>query len=721
MSENITNTTGISVLSSTTSFSQPLLPNLALSDLELNNEGTQSAPAFNQNDDDFAYYPNESSSIQPSSFGRKSLREVLRYLFSLRVLSKNFISALWNGPKHPSDAPPEPIKALNSIESLPQKLRSLLSRKNRVILLVVYMTVWIYIWAQAMMPYFTVPPTVDGVPIKSLTCGQVGDLWKGKNAACGINARFCPVSGKDEDVIFRCPALCDRGSWLYSLRAVGDGVYKYRGFFIGGGEVQDEDDNDILSRPYRADSYPCGSAVHAGIISPFFGGCAKITYLSGAQVSFDLSPGRYGVSDSIGFSSFFPKSFVFAKLPQLTGPCKDPRLVIVIFNIFMGIPVVFFGSSAAFYWIMSIVGFWTISLATDPPIIVDPQDPETLYDLLSVSLERFLPSCFIFYVLWVISVKKTFHLRSEEVIDDQSPVGVEDPEAVEFVRLKKQTAYSPIHRVVFWYTFFWIGVLNNVTFDRLPIDRLTPHDLQSMPGALLAIYILGGVTLVSVAAQAYYLWLLGRLWRFLKVYALLSGILVVLALLPGLTLRIHHYIFALLLIPGCSTKGWTAYVFQGLLLGLFLSGVARWGYASIAETNFSLLRGEPMGQILAPLVENYEAGVLYWRRPDGSAYSTDLDDIDRYTEVSLLINDIERFRGVDKGNVNVTDILETNEHFRRLVEMAMENKKDEETDITMFLRLARYSSKQRKYGDYTQTSVLKYPSLEWTPAPPGVT
>lgn len=720
MSDLTGNEPELSVLSSTTSFSQPLLPNLAVSDHIRRNERNEVSFDFAENNDDTDEELNTNENNCSNHRGEHS-SEILRYFHTVRVLSKSFISALWNGPKHVSDPPPKPIKALYPVECLPTKLRSLLSRRNRVVLLIVYMTIWIYIWAQAMMPYYTVPPTVDGVPVKSFTCGQVGDLWKGKNAACGIDARFCPASGKDEDVIFRCPALCDRGAWLYSLRAVGDSVYKYRGFFIGGGEAQDTDDESILSRPYRADSYPCGSAVHAGIISPFYGGCARITYLSGAQASFVSSPGHYGVSDSIGFSSFFPKSFVFAKLPELLGPCKDPRLVIVVFNIFMGIPIVFFGSSAAFYWIMSIVGFWTISLATDPPIIVDPQDPETLYDLLSVSLERFLPSCFIFYVLWVISVKKTFHLESSGIIEEQDTNISEDPENTEYVRLKKRQAYSPIYRIVFWYTFFWIGVLNNVTFDRLPIDRLTTNDLQSMPGALLAIYVLGGITLVCVAAQAYYLWLLGRLWQFLKVYALVSGLLVVLALLPGLTLRIHHYIFALLLIPGCSTKGWTAHVFQGLLLGLFLSGVARWGYASIAETNFSLLRGEPMGIILAPLVENYEAGVLYWNHPDGSAYSTNLDDIDRYTEVSLLINDIERFRGVDKGKVNVTDIIQTNEHFRRLVEMAMENKPQGETDITMYLRLARYSNKQRKYGDYTQTSILKYPSLDWTPAPPGIT
>lgn len=699
---------------STPSFLQPLLNNEDLGDHDM----AQRVPDVSQLHLDYERGQAEARSggLFGFSFNLPQFLAGPGYVSSFLGLLKRFAVATWKGPVHERDPSPKPIKSLASIESLPSRMRVLVPKPYRALLLVVYMTLWILVWYKAMVPYFTSPPTVEGVPVISVTCGQVSDFWKGKNAACGINSRFCPTFGEELDVIFRCPALCDRGSWLYSLRVVGSQNIKYRGYFIGGGEYHDESNPEVLSLPYRADSFPCGAAVHAGVVSRFSGGCARASYQSGPQTSFGSAPGKSGSSDSIAFESFFPTSYMFTKLPQLFGPCKDPRLVILVFNIFMGIPVVFFASPAAFYWIMAIVGFWTISLATDPPIIVNPQDPETLYDLLSVSLERFLPTCFILYVLWVVSVKRTFLLNAP--FEDDSSGDLEEARSRPG---KVLPGYSPIYRIIFWYLFFWIGVINNMTFDRLPIDRLTLYDLQNMPGALIVMCVLGVVMVICVLAQAYYLWLLGRLWKFLKAYTLISGILVLLAFLPGLTLRIHHYIFALLLIPGCSTRGWTAYVFQGLLLGLFLSGVARWGYASIAETNFSLLRGEPMGQILAPVVQNYDTGVLYWRRPDGSSYGTDLEDIDRYTEVSLLINDIERYRGVDVGNVNVTDIIEKNEHLKRLVDMAMANRDDEQKDLTLFLRLARYSNKQRKYGDYTCASILKYPSLEWTPAPPGLT
>ncbi|WPK24779.1 hypothetical protein PUMCH_002070 [Australozyma saopauloensis] len=711
-----------SAISSTTSFSQPLLPNGSSSDLN-DIPGDENTSSPGEYEGAQILDSEDNANLELNSAGKNSQRFALsqdasKVLLLLLMRCRRFAVAIWTGPETEQDPAPKPIKWLIGIEMLPKKLRKVISRPYRVLILSLYMMAWIYIWTRAMIPYFTMPPKVEGVPVISLTCGQVSDFWKGKNAACGMDARFCPTFGQDLDVIFRCPALCDRGLWLYSLRPVGDQILKYRGFYIGGGGVDDDENPDVLSRPYRADSFPCGAAVHAGIVSPFYGGCAKASYLSGPQNSFEPATGRYGVFDSIGFSSFFPKSFIFTKLPEIVGPCKDPRIVVMIFNICMGIPVVFFASGAAFYWIMSVVGYWTISLATDPPVLVDPQDPETLYDLISVSLERFLPTCFVLYVLWVISVKRTF-LTEERATTTESHNTTE--ENLELNQAKDIPECSPVLRLILWYPLFWLGVLNNMTYDRLPIDRLTLHDLQNMPGALLVMYVLGTITLVCIAAQAYYLWLLGRLWRFLKVYAILSGLLIILGSLPGLTLRIHHYIFALLLIPGCSTRGWTAYVFQGLLLGLFLSGVARWGYASIAETDFSLLRGEPIGQILAPLVVENDKGVLYWRRPDNSSYNEALEDVDRYTEVSLLVNDIERFRGLDIGNVNITDIIDKNEHLRKLVSMAMDGRSEDSEDITLFVRLARYSNKQRKYGDYTQTGVLKYPSLDWSPAPPGVT
>lgn len=628
------------------------------------------------------------------------------------------LAAAWAGPSETADRPPPPLRRAMLAERLPLRLRRRTSYVARAAALAAYVLVWALLWHRVLFPYLAQQPLADGASVVLLTCDEAPAFWRGKNAACGLGAEHCPSLDTLADVVFRCPALCDRGSWLYSLRAVGNELVKYRGYFVGGGAVLLEPEL-ALSAPYRADSFPCGAAVHAGVVSPFWGGCARVSWASGAQARFPGTAGRYGVADSILFDSFFPLLYFFKLLAGAPTLCHDPRLAVLVLNVVLGAPVVYLASGAAFYWVLAVVGFWTIALATDPPVLVEPQDPELLYNLLSLSLERFLPTCFILYVLWEVSVKRTFGdsvdrcddapLADAASFDEQTLLAWDTP------------AFSSVTRVALWYPFFWLGVLNNITFDRLPVDRLTWHDLHEQAGALLTVAIVGLLVVCCVVAQAYYVWLLGRFWRLLLVYIGLFSALFVLSTLPGLTLRIHHYIFALIFIPGCSTKGRTAYAFQAILLGLFLSGVARWGYASIAETNLSLLRGEPLGKIYAPEIKTFHSGLMYWQEPENHDVSPALaEELEEYTHVSLLINDVERYKDVNVGSVNITQVIEDDANLRALVAMAM-NAPDRTDDVTLYLRLAKYSKERNRYGDYTRASVLKLPSYEFTVPPPGIT
>lgn len=513
----------------------------------------------------------------------------------------------------------------------------------------------------------------------------------------------------DGDVFFRCPALCDRGSWLYSLRAVGPVNVKYRGFFIGGGkEYEESEEVSRLSKPYRADSFPCGAAIHSGLISPFSGGCARISY-TGAVSDFPLTRGFYGVLDSISFRSFFPFAYFFAPLPDNMSYCHDPRLSVLILNILMGLPIMILGSGVAVYWTIATVGFWTITLATDPPVDVNPFDAETFYQLISVGLERFLPTCFVLYVLWVTSAKITFSSFETSsalpLMQEYNAAGGHIYSPMNIPRPNSARWYG----VILWYPLFWIGVLNNVTFDRLPVDRLTWHDLQTQPGALITVVVVAMVVIVCILCQGYYVWLLGKFWKLLAMYGLIFSAFIILANLRGLTLRIHHYIFALVFIPGCSTRGKTALMFQGILLGLFLLGVARWGYALIAETDLSLLRGEPLGQLPSPVITGFSGGVLLWLRNATRAAGKPKES-DR---VSLLINDIERFNGVNDGALDLGDIIDKNRELRTMMNM--------KNSTQLYIRLARYPDGAGKHSDYTQAAVIEYPSLKFQLPPPGIT
>lgn len=660
---------------------------------------------------------------------------------SVRWKIVSFFTAWWNGPATPRDDPPAAIHSLQFLENIPHKFRQKLSTPRRLTVLLVYLTLWLTLWSKLLLPYLSETPQVSGTntEVISLTCGQANQFWRGKNAKCGLDGGECPSLDTQKDVIFRCPALCDRGLWLYSLRAVGDQIIKYRGFFIGGGAKRDK---SALSLPYRADSFPCGAAVHAGVVSPFFGGCAKISYNSGSQSSFKLAKGHYGVSDSVGFGGAFPFSYYFKELASQVTLCYDPRLLVLILNILLGIPVVFLASGATFYWVMAIVGFWTIVLATDPPILVEPQDPQSFYELILLSLERFLPACFVLFCLWAVSVKRTFgeparytELPSEipavrlnssrdfAIEEDDELDELDDPENQRrneeiFPGQYKNVPFSPLARLILWYPLFWLGVLNNITFDRLPVDRLTWHDLQVQPGALLTVMIVGSVLVCCIVAQAYYVWLSGRFWKLITVYALMFLLLVFFANLPGLSLRIHHYIFAIMFIPGCSTRGKTAIAFQGILLGLFLSGVARWGFASIAETNLSLLRGEPLGEIYAPQFLNVSDGVLYWKDHElRNLTHFQQEHLAKFTDISLLVNDVERYTGPNEEQLNLTRLFEDNEKLQNLLRVSTEKN----GDSTLFLRMAKYAPEDHEYGDYNRASTLKYPSFNFTVGPPGIT
>ncbi|RCK55506.1 hypothetical protein Cantr_03923 [Candida viswanathii] len=640
---------------------------------------------------------------------------------SFKSRFKRFFYLLWHGPLDPRDDPAPRISFSEFFEVLPDKFRARVPLPYRRALLVTYLLFWFGLCYNILVPYLTIPPYLSNDPsthIYTLSCGPLQQFWKGKNGACGFNGSLCPEVTKstdeahpESDIFIRCPALCDRSSWTYSLIPIGDQRIKYRGYFVGGGsKVDDKLDDNQITNPYRGDSYPCGAGVHAGVISPFWGGCARISYNSKDRAYFKSAKGQYGVSDSIEFLSFFKFSYFFKnlRLPDQSSfnHCYDPRLVILVMNIILGLPVVYLGSGAVAYWTISICGFWTICLATDPPVDVDPNRTTDFAHLLSVALERFLPSCCILYVLWHVSAKRTL----------SQPVNVDG----------SNMKISYLSRVFLWYPMFWLGVLNNMTFDRLPVDRLTISDLKEQSGALLAV---GSIVLTITTCafiQAYKLWLSGRFRKYLFVYSMFVLGLVLLSQLPNLTLRVHHYILAMLLIPGCATRGRTALLFQGILLGLFLSGAARWGLAAIAETAESLRRDDPKGNIIPPLLTGYnnETGVLEWMNFSADVKLTKFTTMlyEKYSSISILVNDIEQYVGDKVESVNLRELFTTSADLKKEIEEALANGiKDENGDILIYLRIGRKVPNTNYYSDFSNAAVLKYPSGELTLPLPGMT
>lgn len=208
--------------------------------------------------------------------------------------------------------------------------------------------------------------------------------------------------------------------------------------------------------------------------------------------------------------------------------------------------------------------------------------------------------------------------------------------------VKRTLSGVPAHveKTILWLGGFFFGALSNYTFDWIPISRLTAHDLTQQPGALMALAIILIILAMVIAGQVYFFWLEGRLPRYLALYGLfILGILFCLAI-PGVSLRLHHYILGLLLLPGTSLQTRPSLLYQGILLGLFVNGIARWDFDSILQTADALRADGKFESALPKLLQ-----------PTISRTAEELIAIFPWIEppmgmdgISVLVNDVERMR-----------------------------------------------------------------------------
>lgn len=388
--------------------------------------------------------------------------------------------------------------------------------------------------------------------------------------------------------------------------AVGDQEINYRELVVGG-----PTDSSPSSTPvYRADSFLCQAAIHAGVVSDARGGCGVVRLLG--ERSRYIASKRHGMS-SIGFDAVFPKSYTFVR--DLDSECiQDLRwpllAVTVIFTTLLSLCT---ASPLVFYASIFPMLFFHVGLVSDPP------SSSALPSLASLVIGRFLPAALGSFVIYRYSVRHQLTGLS-----------------------------ANIEKTILWLGGAWIGALNNYTFDFIPIQRLTPHDLRVQPGARLAL-VMVILTLLSIAVgQVYYLRLEGRLRRYLAVYGVFVAFLLFCVAIPPLNLRIHHYFLALLLLPGTRLQTRPSLLYQGILVGLFINGTARWGFDSILQTAAALRDDGPLDSLLpnitAPIAVAASNITFAWAMPPQG-----------YDGLSVLVNDVERFRWyVGEGDAQET-------------------------------------------------------------------
>ncbi|ETN43993.1 uncharacterized protein HMPREF1541_10858 [Cyphellophora europaea CBS 101466] len=510
--------------------------------------------------------------------------------------------ATWvEGPKPPRELKITPYFA--KIQQAPVQLlhRYVPSKRGRIALLIALYAAWFLTWS-LMLKHHATSGFIKGYGRPRNTwCGA--SFWNEGNN-CGLNGNNCrPFSSSH--MAFRCPANCDQ-THLLDYRWVGNESYIYSPYVIGGPNPGDADSMPV----YRGDSFICQAAIHAGVIPRETGGCG-VASLIGTHNSFESSK-AHGIS-SISFPASFPRSYTFQSLATSNKQCpSDSRwplfvvtcVALVIIGLFTTSPGVFFFS--LYFMTMMHVG-----------LVSDPPNKPNFYELLSTLFGKLLPGGFIAYVIYITS-------------------------AVPLL----QGLTAQVEKTVLYLGFLFIGALNNYTFAPIiPLERLTPEDLRQ-PGAGFALAIIVALIVSIAIGQIHYIRVSGYLPKYLALYATMGASLLILLALPGENLRLHHWLYSLILLPGTGFQTRPGLIYQGLLMGLHINGIARWGFGSIIETPASLGTGNEghdkdwwgsHGPVVNATVP-----------PDASNLTLTWGVIPReigIDGVSILINDVERWRG----------------------------------------------------------------------------
>lgn len=458
------------------------------------------------------------------------------------------------------------------------------------------------------------------IPAESfITCTST--YWV-QDDGCGLNGDLCtPFSNSSFD--FRCPAQCN-SVILQNPRAVGNEFVEFVPLIVGGGNSG----NASFPGSYRGDSFICAAAVHAGLIDDNKGGCAAVS-LVGTQGPFE-SVTANGLT-SASFPSFFPLSLQLSPTNVLHH-CNDLRNGALAFNILCSFIIFLLirPKAQVLFWCMVCMGYWHIVFFSQP-VGAPPQ--------ISTAFGTFLPALFVCHAFWEIAYRYVL----------------------------PYFAAMPLERAIWYLGAFWPGVLFNIVTDKIPIDRLLASDIHQRSGAVAALIIIVIALTIIVVNQLRIIRKTGWLFHYIAGYLIAGLVIMVLALLPGLEFRLHHYFAAILLMPLTAFPTRLSAIYQGFVLGMFLNGAAAFGFASIVQTPAELQRDGPAGTQLPRFLTsstNYNSSIplseqiIRW---DGFPPNNPFG----WTGFTLLIDDVERFTG-DLLNFSLAALDASVPHFFRL-------------------------------------------------------
>jgi len=253
----------------------------------------------------------------------------------------------------------------------------------------------------------------------------------------------------------------------------------------------------------------------------------------------------------------------------------------------------------------------------------------------------------------------------------------------------------PIERAVWYLAPFWAGVEFNVVTDKIPVDRLIASDIQSRPGAVVALVVIVIVILVLVLNQLRVLRKAGLLLPYAGYYAIVGLIILVGSQLPGMQFRLHHYFAAMLLMPLTVVPTRLSAIYQAFLLGMFLNGVAAFDFDAIFQTTAELVRDGSLGTDRPVFISNSSSWNISTPLHNQTvSWGPIPDDGNQWDTFSLMIDDVERLLA-NATNFSLAGLQEELPHYFRLA-----------------------YSKDGQSGDYTKAATL-FANGTWLDPLPG--
>ena len=451
-------------------------------------------------------------------------------------------------------------------------------------------------------------------------------------SSCGHMGEDCAPFTSTTPNPIRCPARCDYQPYM-KARVYGTAPH------------------------YRADSYVCTAAIHAGVISTY-GGCAGVVY-TGPHADYPETEGSGGLT-SVEGDGWYPKSFTIVPVAGqyceyfhwtflwlglslffVLSLLRPPPMVYLMSLLLYGYyytassmddghtqeEIFFIATERLFYvmafgWIIAYLG--PLVTLTAPPLHhaleplhpLNPLDPLDTLHPLSPTLDsspplplptRFSTHCTRLHGWWYAYTHHPFTLH----LPSPSP--------------------APPTSLFFFFTLPYFAALHwGYLSLYLPDIDLNAQAFSHGIAGLILILIVSIVIFILILYQLRLVFTAGLIRKYLLAYVSFATVILYISLLwsGSYSFHLHHALIGPLLIPLTRFRTRLSLLLQGLLLGVFINGMALWGFSSLwdhtggASGSQGWDATEPRGVEVVNVTTSAIQVEWEWRNTTGSAIGT---------------------------------------------------------------------------------------------------